>query len=88
MKPAPMYLVRSLVPANIQVREEIRKRNVHVLADPDQILQIIMNLCTNAEQGHASRAGWRAQRGTGHLSAEQGQDAGGKARSFCALDRF
>jgi len=45
-----MHLVRSIMPATIQVREHIKAEHVRVMADPDQILQILMNLCTNAEQ--------------------------------------
>ncbi|WP_081696881.1 cache domain-containing protein [Megalodesulfovibrio gigas] len=45
-----MHLVRSIMPATIQVREHIKAEHVQVMADPDQILQILMNLCTNAEQ--------------------------------------
>lgn len=45
-----MHLVRRLVPASVTVRVDRIQPGVHVLAEPDQILQIIMNLCTNAEQ--------------------------------------
>ncbi len=46
-----MKLLRSTMPATIEIRIAIEKRPEFVLADPTQIHQIIMNLCTNA--GHA-----------------------------------
>lgn len=82
-----MYLVRSLVPANIQVREEIRKRNVHVLADPDQILQIIMNLCTNAEQAmrHVQDGVLSVELDTWELAEAKAKTLGVKPGHFARL---
>jgi len=45
-----MDFVQTIIPANVEVRRRIESDNIWVTADPDQILQIIMNLCTNAEQ--------------------------------------
>ncbi len=45
-----MQLVQSILPATIDVRVHINVDNIRVKADPDQLLQVIMNLCTNAEQ--------------------------------------
>ncbi|NHZ45275.1 cache domain-containing protein [Nitratidesulfovibrio liaohensis] len=42
--------VQTLIPASIEVRRRIEDHDIWVEADPDQLLQIIMNLCTNAEQ--------------------------------------
>jgi PAS domain S-box-containing protein len=47
-------LLKSSIPATIQIRQDIRSEAV-VLADPTQIHQIVMNLCTNAY--HAMQEG-------------------------------
>ena len=47
-----LRLLRSSIPVTIEIREEIRARD-SVKADPTQIHQVIMNLCTNAY--HAMR---------------------------------
>jgi len=41
-------LIRSTVPATIEIREKISADCGHVMADPAQIHQVLMNLCTNA----------------------------------------
>ncbi len=43
-----LKLIRSTIPANIEIIEDIRKDCGSVLADPTQIHQILMNLITNA----------------------------------------
>ena len=43
-----LKLVRSSLPATIEIEEDIRDDCGLVLADPTQMNQIIMNLCTNA----------------------------------------
>jgi signal transduction histidine kinase/CheY-like chemotaxis protein len=42
-----MNLLRSSIPANIEMRQKIQSR-ASILADPTKIHQVIMNLCTNA----------------------------------------
>ena len=42
-----LKLIRASIPAFIEIREEIVSESI-ILADPSQIHQIIMNLCTNA----------------------------------------
>ncbi|BBO86106.1 hypothetical protein DSCO28_66720 [Desulfosarcina ovata subsp. sediminis] len=46
-----LKLLRSTLPTSIEFRQRIDKNLDQVLADPTQIHQIVMNLCTNA--GHA-----------------------------------
>ncbi len=46
-----LNLIRASLPSTIEIRREIESGLGTVLADPTQIHQIIMNLCTNA--GHA-----------------------------------
>lgn len=48
-----LKLLRSTLPTTIEIRRRIEAENSIVLADPTQIHQIMMNLCTNA--AHAMR---------------------------------
>lgn len=48
-----LKLIRATIPANIQIKQNILAKNDVVIADPSQIHQIIMNLCSNAS--HAMR---------------------------------
>lgn len=48
-----LKLLRATLPTTIQIRTEINSRNDRVVADPVQIHQVLMNLCTNA--GYAMR---------------------------------
>lgn len=43
-------LLRASVPSNIDIRFDLSKEIGAVLVDPSQILQILINLCTNAAQ--------------------------------------
>jgi PAS domain S-box-containing protein len=46
-----LKMLRSTFPANVEMRTDIDPRDLVVLADPTQMHQVLMNLCTNA--GHA-----------------------------------
>ena len=48
-----LKLLRSSIPRSIEIRENITDHDTLILADPTQVHQIIMNLCTNAS--HAMR---------------------------------
>ena len=48
-----MKLLRSLLPATIEIRQEIESKPTIVLSNSFQIHQVLMNLCTNA--AHAMR---------------------------------
>jgi len=48
-----LILLRATLPSTIEIRHHISREKTHVLADPTQIHQIIINLCTNA--AHAMR---------------------------------
>ena len=48
-----LSLLRATLPATILIKQQITHEETYVLADPTQIHQIIMNLCTNA--AHAMR---------------------------------
>ncbi|MBW2115841.1 MAG: hybrid sensor histidine kinase/response regulator, partial [Deltaproteobacteria bacterium] len=48
-----LKLLRSSLPTTIEIRQNIESDTGIVEADPTQIHQILMNLCTNA--GHAMR---------------------------------
>ncbi len=43
-------LLRSSLPSTIELRQEVDPGCAAILADPNQIHQLIMNLCTNAKQ--------------------------------------
>ncbi|PKN10556.1 MAG: hypothetical protein CVU72_00805 [Deltaproteobacteria bacterium HGW-Deltaproteobacteria-7] len=48
-----LSLLRATLPATIEIKQQITREETYVLADPTQIHQIMMNLCTNA--AHAMR---------------------------------
>ncbi len=50
-----LHLLRASLPTTILIRQDIRAEHDLILADPTQIHQIMMNLCTNA--AHAMREG-------------------------------
>jgi PAS domain S-box-containing protein len=52
-----LNLIRPSLPATIKIRTRIDDRSGAVLADPTQIHQVIMNLCTNACQAMQERGG-------------------------------
>lgn len=43
-----LKLLRALLPANIEIRQNIKSNQGSVMADQTQIHQVMMNLCTNA----------------------------------------
>ncbi len=43
-----LKLLKSTIPSTIQIKNQLEKSDRTVLADPTQIHQVIMNLCTNA----------------------------------------
>jgi signal transduction histidine kinase len=43
-----LKMLRSSLPATIEIRMDIRNSSLSILSDPSQIHQILMNLCTNA----------------------------------------
>ncbi len=56
-----LKLLRSTLPATIEIREQIASNLPDVLADPTQMHQVLMNLCTNASH---------AMKGRGELKLE------------------
>ena len=52
-----LKLLRASLPATIEIREEISPECGAILADPTQLHQIIMNLCTNAYQAMRETGG-------------------------------
>jgi PAS domain S-box-containing protein len=52
-----LKLLRSSIPSSIEIQQNINPECGAVLADPVQIHQIIMNLCTNAYQAITDRSG-------------------------------
>jgi PAS domain S-box-containing protein len=52
-----LKLLRSSIPATIEIRQKIAPACGLVMADPTQIHQVIMNLCTNAYQAMREEGG-------------------------------
>ena len=52
-----LKMFRSSLPTTINIREEIDKESGHILADPTNIHQIIMNLLTNAKHAMEDQEG-------------------------------
>ncbi len=50
-----LHLLRASLPSTIRIHQDIQAEHDMILADPTQIHQIMMNLCTNA--AHAMREG-------------------------------
>ncbi len=44
-----LKLIRAALPADIRIEQQIEAGREHVLADPTEIHQVVMNLCTNAQ---------------------------------------
>ena len=51
-----LKLIRSSIPSNILIKENILSKAM-IIADPTQIHQVIMNLCTNAYQSMGEKGG-------------------------------
>ncbi|WP_319408054.1 ATP-binding protein [uncultured Desulfosarcina sp.] len=52
-----MKMLRSSLPTTIEIKQNISTRTDNVMADPTQIHQIVMNLCTNAAQSMEETGG-------------------------------
>ncbi len=52
-----LKMLRASLPTTVEIRRHIKKNLPCVFADPSQIQQIIMNLCTNAGQAVESEGG-------------------------------
>jgi PAS domain S-box-containing protein len=50
-------LLRASLPATIEVRVELEARQARAVAEPSEMQQVIMNLCTNAAQAMAEHGG-------------------------------
>ena len=50
-------LLRASIPTNIEIRQDLALQSGRVMADPVQIHQIVMNLCTNAYQAIGKKGG-------------------------------
>ena len=52
-----LKLLRASLPSTIDIQQRITKNLNHILADPTQIHQIVMNLCTNAAHAMQENGG-------------------------------
>lgn len=50
-----LVLIRASIPKTIKIVERFDAADCHVLADPTQVHQVLMNLCTNAYQAMARK---------------------------------
>lgn len=50
-------MLRASIPSNIEIRFDIGKESTSVLADPTQMYQVLMNLCTNAAYAMQAKGG-------------------------------
>ncbi len=52
-----LKLLRATIPATIEIKEKITTGSDFVLADPSEIHQVLMNLCTNANHAMRDKGG-------------------------------
>jgi PAS domain S-box-containing protein len=52
-----MKLLRASIPATVEIKQSVEKTEANVLADPTQIHQILINLCTNAAHAMSDKGG-------------------------------
>lgn len=52
-----LHLLRATIPTTIEIESSLEKEAPAILADPTQIHQVVMNLCTNAWQAMKGRPG-------------------------------
>ena len=45
-----LHMIRASIPTTIAIEEDLSAQDLQILADPVQIHQVLMNLCTNAYQ--------------------------------------
>ena len=75
-----LKLLRASLPANIDLIADIETRAM-VRADPTQIHQVIMNLCTNAYQALGNDTGWiRVSLDSVEVDARKGVELGNLSR--------
>ena len=52
-----LQLLRAVLPSTISIRENIRSKDLVVMANPTQIHQVLMNLCVNAQHSMREHGG-------------------------------
>jgi len=65
-----LKLIRATLPTTIEIRETVDRTTAPVLADPTQLHQVLMNLCTNA--AHAMRQTGVLDVGLGTVTVDAG----------------
>jgi PAS domain S-box-containing protein len=71
-----LKLLRASLPATIEIRQEDFTERDWIMADPTEIYQIVMNLCTNAAHAMTANTGVLTV-GLGNLALEQEQKVHG-----------
>ncbi len=52
-----LNLLKSIIPSNIIIEQDLSKKDIHVFANTTEIHEIIMNLCTNAYHAMEGKGG-------------------------------
>ncbi len=52
-----LRFIRSLLPASVEIRERLEAEACPILAEPGEIQQVLVNLCTNASRAIGSESG-------------------------------
>ncbi len=51
-------LLKATLPSNIEIRRQFGQKSRPVMADPTQVHQLLMNLCTNSAHAMSAKGGW------------------------------
>jgi PAS domain S-box-containing protein len=79
-----MGLLRSTIPSSVDLRTSIAAHAPNVLADPTQMHQILVNLCTNAWHALEGRPGF-IEIGLGGVAVEAGDPSGAPPGLYARL---
>ena len=77
-------LLKATLPKSIQVAKRIESEELHVLADPIEFHQILMNLCTNAFHAMQDRGG-QLTIALGAVELEESNELALPAGAYCRL---
>ncbi|MBI9082024.1 MAG: response regulator [Desulfobacterales bacterium] len=86
-----LKLIRATIPSTIDIVSEIRAKNDTIFADPAQMHQVVMNLCTNAahamrEAGGTLTVSLSEEKITGNTAIGEGTPPSGPHVRLCVRD--
>ena len=70
-----LHMIRASIPATIAIEENLKAQHRQILADPVQMHQVLMNLCTNAYQA-MDESGGTIRVGLTQVTVDKGADEG------------